>query len=227
MLGGVHCSKIRAAASIFIFTISTIALRVYWRIIKICSSICERRTHMEQLFGSSSPSRMCNVTMLGGVHLSNSQAVASPLKFNRFTIAAIALVNWRSTKVCRSRCVRWEHMGQMFGLCVAQKVNDDRTWNNFLSVPHHSGSILLPCLDPEAFHRSNSRATASPLIFTIAAMALVYWRNKRFVALTVYDECSWNKFLSVPLHPGNALVPCLETFIVWIAGQQHPHWYSL
>ena len=40
---------------------------------------------------------------------------------------------------------------------------------------------------------------------------------KRCVAWTVYNELTWNKFLSAPHQPGSALVPCLEAFIVQTA----------
>ena len=78
--------------------------------------------------------------MLEGVHRLNSRQAASPLTFNRFTIAALALVYWRSKKVCSSGCIRRTH---------------------FLAAPHHPRSAFVQCL--EAFivqtpgqHRTNA-----------------------------------------------------------------------
>ena len=151
----------KAAASPLIFnrfTIAGIAL-VYWRSKMVCSSGSVRRTHLGQTFSSSSPSRMCIDTMLGGVHHSYSWVAAFPLILNRFTISAIALVYWKSKKVCRSGCVQQTHLEQIFGSSSPSR----KCINNMLGVAH--------CV--------NSKAAASPLIFTIAAIALVYWKIKK------------------------------------------------
>ena len=146
MLGGVYRLNSRASALPLIFTIASITL-VYWRSIKVCISGCVWRMHLEQIFGCSSPSRKCIGTMLWDDHRSNCRAAASPLIFNRFTIAAIALVYWRSKKVCRSRFVRRTHLEQIFGI----------------SSPSRKciGTML------GGIYRSNRQAAASPLIFKI------------------------------------------------------------
>ena len=137
------------------FTKASIAL-VYWRSKKVCSSGCVRPTHLQQIFGSSTPSRKCIAALLGGVNRSNSQAAISSLIF---TISAIALVYWRSKMVCSSGYVRRTHLEQIFG----------------------SSSPSRKCIGTKlgGVHCSNSLAAASPLIFTIAAIAVVYWRNKK------------------------------------------------
>ena len=143
----------------------------------MCSYGCVRRTYLKQILGSSSPSKKFIGAMLEGVHLSNSLAAASQLIFNWFTIAAIALVYWRIKKVCSYGCVRRMHLKQIF-------VNSSPS-KTFI------GTILW------GVHLSNSLAAVSPLIFNwffIAAIALVYWRSKRCVAMSVYDERTWNKF---------------------------------
>ena len=53
---------------------------------EVCSSAYVRRTHLEQIVCSSSPSRKCIGTMLGGVHFSNSRAAASPLHSVAITV---------------------------------------------------------------------------------------------------------------------------------------------
>ena len=49
--------------AIYRFTIAAIAI-VYWSRKKVCSSGCVRQIHLEQIFGSSSPSRKCIHTIL-------------------------------------------------------------------------------------------------------------------------------------------------------------------
>ena len=123
---------------------------------RVCRSDCVRWTHLEYISGSSSQHKKFISTMLGGVHHSNSWAAASPLIFNRFTIAAIAIVYCRSKMMCSSSCVRQTYLEQTFG----------------------SSSLPKKCIGTMLWgvHHSNSRASASPLILyrsTIAAIALV------------------------------------------------------
>ena len=158
MLEGVHRSNIRPASSTLIFnrfTTAAIAL-VYWSSKQVCSSGCVQRTYMEQIFGSSTPSRKCITSMLGGFRCSYIRPAASPLIF---TIAVIALVYWRSKQLCSSHWVRGTNMEQTFG--------------------RSSLSRMCICTMQGGFHHSNSRAAEFPLIFTIATIALVYWRNKK------------------------------------------------
>ena len=96
------------------FSIAALAL-VYWRSKKVCSYGCVWRTHLKQIFGSSSPSKKLIVTMLGGFHLSNCLAAASLLIFNWFSVAANALVYWRCKKVYSYGCVQRTHLKQIFG----------------------------------------------------------------------------------------------------------------
>ena len=159
MLGNVHHSKIRPGASPLIFnrfTMAAIAL-VYCRSKLVCSSGCIRRTVLELIFASSTQPMKCNGTMLVGVHRSIFRPRASPLILHRFTIAAIALVYWKSKRECSSGCVRRTLMEQIFASCSQfRKCN---------------GAML------GGRHRSNYRPGSSPLIlnrFNVAIIALVY-----------------------------------------------------
>ena len=53
----------------------------------------------------------------------------------------------------------------------------------------------------------------------------IYWGE--CVTRDVNGVLTWNKFLSAPHHPESLLVPCLEAFLLWPAGQWHPYWYSV
>ena len=164
MLGGVHFSNSVAEASPLIFNLFTTAAieLVYWRSKKVCSYGCVRRTHLKQILGSYSPSKKFIGTMLGVVHLSNNLAAASPLIFNWYIVASIALVYWRSKKVCSYGYVRQTHILLISGRSSPSK--------KFI------GTMLV------GVHLSNSLAAASPLIFNwfaIAAVALVYCRSKK------------------------------------------------
>ena len=180
MLGGVHHLNSRAAASPFIFirfTIASIAL-LYCRGKKLW--LC-----MTNALGSN----FCQLLPTQEVHwyhvlrrsLFNSRAAASPLIFNRSTIAAIVLVYWRSKKVCSYNI---------------------RTWNKFLSAPHHPKSALVPCLEVFFVQTAGQQ---HPLWYSIRWHHQIYrGEAKRSVALTVHDVWTWNKFLSAPHHPGSA-----------------------
>ena len=164
MLSGVHRSNILPAASSLIFnrfTIAAIAL-VYRRSKWVRSSGSVQRMHLKQIFASSSPPRNCSGFMFLDVHRLNIRLGALPLIFNRFTIAATALVYWRSKQVCSSGCVRLMHLKQIFA----------------------SSSPLSNCIGVilVGVHCSKIWPAASPLIcyrFTVAAIALVYWRSIR------------------------------------------------
>ena len=130
-------------------------------------------TLMEQIFCSCSPPRKCNCTKLWGVHCSNIRPGASPLIFNWFTIAVIALVYWRNKRVCSSGCVRRTLFEQIFGSyssprkCIVSKI----------------GGI----------HRSNIRRRASPLIFNWfrPEKKLVYQaRPHQFLTVTLFIATS-------------------------------------
>ena len=105
----------------------------------VCSSGCVRRTHLKQISVSSKQPKKYIDTKLGGVHRTTTRAAASPLIF---TVAAIVLVYWRGKKVC---CVRRTHLEQISvsftppRKCIVTKLG--------------------------GFHRTTSRAAASPLIF--------------------------------------------------------------
>ena len=144
---GVHRSNIWVGASQLIiswFTIAAIALLYCWGK-RVCSSGCVRRTLLEQIFAIYSPPSKCIGIIIVGVHHSNIRPGASPLIFNWFTIATIALVYWKSKKVCISGCVRRTLLEQIYASS---------------SSPRKCiGTVLV------GVHRSNIRPGASPLLF--------------------------------------------------------------
>ena len=153
-LGVIYQLNSLPVASPLRFTVAAIAL-VYWRSNWVHSSGCVRWMYLKQIFVSYSPTKKCTGTKLGGVHCSNSRPGASPLIFNRFTIA---IVCWSSYKVCSSGCVRRTHLKQIF--------------------ISYSSPRKCTCTMLRGVHCSNSRPGASQLIFdrfAIADIAIVYW----------------------------------------------------
>ena len=146
MVWGVHCLNSRLVASSLIFNRFTLAVTalVYCSYKMVCTSGCVQLTHLKQTFVSSTSPRKFIGSMLGGIHHSNSRPAASPLIFNRFTIATIGLVYWRSKKVCSSGCVRQTNLKQIFG--------------SFSLSRKRIGTVL------RGIHRSNSRPPALPFI---------------------------------------------------------------
>ena len=182
-LGSVYHLNIWKGASILIFnwfTIAAIAI-VFWRSKLVCGSGCDQRTVLVQIFGSSSPPRKFTCTDLGGVHRSNIWPGASVLIFNWFTIASIAIVYWRSKLVCSLGCVWQTLLEQIFASS---------------SPPR---KFILTKL--RGVHRSNIHPGASTLIFKWFTIAAITIEANWCVSQSVFDECYWNKFLQVPLHP--------------------------
>ena len=97
------CCESYKLTSSLIFSAS--AELAYNKCRRVCSSVCERRTHLEQISVSYIPPRKVNDSMLGGVHPTNRRAAASSLIFSTSTIAAIVLLNRRGKMVCSSE---WE-----------------------------------------------------------------------------------------------------------------------
>ena len=157
MLGSIHRSNSRAAASPLILyrsTIATIAL-LNWRNKKVCSFDCVQRMHLEQILNC------CQLLTHQEVHLYHAWRRSSfvqpgssiPLILYRSTIAAIAVVYFKSKKVCSSDCVRRTHLKQIFV----------------------SSSPPMKCIGTiyGGVHRSNSRAATSQLILYRFTMATI------------------------------------------------------
>ena len=97
-------------------------------------------------------------------------AKSTSIDIQLITIAAIALVYWRSKRVCSSGCVIWTLLEQIFG--------------SFSPLRKCIGTML------GGVHNLNILPGASPLMFiwfTIADISLVYWISKQLCTTNALD----------------------------------------